>query len=43
MRQAVFPECHIKNKNIHNIQEKIHVGWIANSQNQFSNSLGNKK
>lgn len=43
MRQAVFPECSIKYQNIHNIQEKTHVGWIENSQNQFSNSLGKKK
>lgn len=43
MRQEVFPECSIKYKNIHNIQEKTYVGWIENSQNQFSNSFGNKK
>lgn len=43
MRQEVFPECSIKYKNIHNIQENTYVGWIENSQNQFSNSLENKK
>lgn len=43
MRQEVFSECSIKYKNKHNIQEKTYIGWIENSQNQFSNTFGNKK